>query len=81
MQKFYFDKKFKYIFFVKRSNFEIARIDFFTSPQYQEFFNYLDHLGGFFYERWGDAPVHSLALSLFAPKEKVCRFANPTFHF
>ena len=27
----------------------------------QAYFDYLDHTGGFFYERWGDAPVHSLA--------------------
>ena len=49
------------------SNFEIASLDFFRSPAYDEYFQWLDSTGGFFYERWGDAPVHSLALSLFLP--------------
>jgi len=35
------------------------------------YFDYLDHKGGFFYERWGDAPVHSIAASLFLPKRDI----------
>jgi len=31
-----------------------------TPQAYEEYFKYLDRTGGFFYERWGDAPVHSL---------------------
>jgi alpha 1,2-mannosyltransferase len=53
------------------SNFEIGDLRFYRSPQYLDFFNYLDQEGGFFYERWGDAPVHSLALGLFLRKEEV----------
>ncbi|KNC69729.1 hypothetical protein SARC_17757, partial [Sphaeroforma arctica JP610] len=37
----------------------------------QTFFNYLDQSGGFFYERWGDAVIHSLGVGLFADKSKV----------
>ncbi|SMN22200.1 similar to Saccharomyces cerevisiae YIL085C KTR7 Putative mannosyltransferase involved in protein glycosylation [Maudiozyma saulgeensis] len=46
------------------SNFEIAKIDVFDNEIYQNYFNYLDASGGFWQERWGDAPVHSLGLSL-----------------
>jgi mannosyltransferase len=53
------------------SNFEIADLDFFRSEIYEEYFNHLDRAGGFFYERWGDAPVHSIALGLFADASKV----------
>jgi alpha 1,2-mannosyltransferase len=31
----------------------------------------LDASGGFFYERWGDAPVHSIFASLFLKKDEV----------
>jgi alpha 1,2-mannosyltransferase len=31
----------------------------------------LDKAGGFFYERWGDAPVHSIAVGLFMDKKKI----------
>ncbi|KAK4058920.1 hypothetical protein OIO90_000366 [Microbotryomycetes sp. JL221] len=53
------------------SNFEIADMRFWRSKAYTDFFDYLDSKGGFFYERWGDAPVHSIAAALFLPKEKI----------
>ncbi|EGD90088.1 hypothetical protein H112_02559 [Trichophyton rubrum D6] len=43
------------------SNFEIARLDFFRSKAYEDFFTMMDRSGGFWNERWGDAPIHSLA--------------------
>lgn len=36
-----------------------------------DFFDHLDKQGGFFYERWGDAPVHSIAASLFLAKDEI----------
>eukprot|EP01041_Mallomonas_annulata_P004369 gene4369-8695_t len=56
------------------SNFEIASLTFFRSKQYREYFKYLDKTGGFFYERWGDAPVHTLALGLFARSDQIHQF-------
>lgn len=43
------------------SNFEIARLDWFRSKEYNDFFELMDRSGGFWMERWGDAPIHSLA--------------------
>ncbi|KAJ6036961.1 hypothetical protein N7540_001240 [Penicillium herquei] len=43
------------------SNFEIARLDWFRSKEYEDFFTMMDRSGGFWMERWGDAPIHSLA--------------------
>lgn len=53
------------------SNFEIADMNFWRSDTYRKFFDFLDAKGGFYYERWGDAPVHSIAAALFAPKEQL----------
>ncbi|KIY43542.1 glycosyltransferase family 15 protein [Fistulina hepatica ATCC 64428] len=58
------------------SNFEIADMDFWRGEQYQAFFNYLEAKGGFYYERWGDAPIHSMAASLFARKDQVHFFRD-----
>ncbi|KIY45679.1 glycosyltransferase family 15 protein, partial [Fistulina hepatica ATCC 64428] len=58
------------------SNFEIADMDFWRSPAYQAFFDYLEAKGGFYYERWGDAPVHSIAVALFLPKDKMHFFRD-----
>ncbi|KAK3339749.1 nucleotide-diphospho-sugar transferase [Lasiosphaeria hispida] len=52
------------------SNFEIARLSFFRSKEYEDFFQMMDHSGGFWMERWGDAPIHSLAAgALLAPRD------------
>ncbi|EPB82716.1 hypothetical protein HMPREF1544_10562 [Mucor circinelloides 1006PhL] len=53
------------------TNFEIARLDLWHTEAYQEFFEYLDHNGGFFYERWGDAPVHSIFAALYLHQDEV----------
>ncbi|CAO1601033.1 putative mannosyltransferase ktr4 [Xanthoria calcicola] len=58
------------------SNFEIADMEFFRSRAYEDYFNHLDRAGGFFYERWGDAPVHSIALGLFEDKSKIHWFRD-----
>ncbi|KAA1473257.1 glycosyltransferase family 15 protein [Dentipellis sp. KUC8613] len=53
------------------SNFEIADLDFWRGEAYSAFFDHLDAKGGFYYERWGDAPVHSIAAALFARKDQI----------
>lgn len=58
------------------SNFEIASLDFFRSDTYTAYFDHLDQAGGFFYERWGDAPVHSIALALFEDRNKIHWFKD-----
>jgi alpha 1,2-mannosyltransferase len=56
------------------SNFEIGDLRYFRSSEYIDYFDYLDKKGGFFYERWGDAPVHSLAAGLLLKKSEVLFF-------
>ncbi|KAK6455862.1 glycolipid 2-alpha-mannosyltransferase [Scheffersomyces xylosifermentans] len=58
------------------SNFEVASLNFWRSKAYRDYFEYLDKTGGFFYERWGDAPIHSIAASLFLPKDKIHYFED-----
>ncbi|KAG9560940.1 glycosyltransferase family 15 protein, partial [Aureobasidium melanogenum] len=58
------------------SNFEIADMNFWRSSAYEEYFEHLDRAGGFFYERWGDAPVHSIALGLFEDARKIHWFKD-----
>ncbi len=53
------------------SNFEIGDMDFWRRAPYSDYFDHLDRNGGFFYERWGDAPVHSIGLGLFEDASKI----------
>ncbi|SCZ90611.1 BZ3500_MvSof-1268-A1-R1_Chr9g10897 [Microbotryum saponariae] len=58
------------------SNFEIGDLNFFRGEAYRAYFDHLDRSGGFFYERWGDAPVHSIAAALFLNQTEVHWFKD-----
>ncbi|OWB66649.1 hypothetical protein B5S30_g1992 [[Candida] boidinii] len=58
------------------SNFEIGDLEFFNSEPYLKYFEHLDEAGGFYYERWGDAPVHSLGLSILMDKNEIYNFED-----
>ncbi|KAJ7214164.1 nucleotide-diphospho-sugar transferase [Mycena haematopus] len=53
------------------SNFEIASLDFWRGEAYTAFFEHLDARA-----RWGDAPVHSIAASLFLKKSQIHLFED-----
>ncbi|KAI5474440.1 alpha 1,2-mannosyltransferase, glycosyltransferase family 15 protein [Pseudohyphozyma bogoriensis] len=46
------------------------------NPQHLATDNLMNQEGGFFYERWGDAPVHSLAAALFLERDEIHFFQN-----
>ncbi|CDR44157.1 CYFA0S14e00254g1_1 [Cyberlindnera fabianii] len=58
------------------SNFEVGNLDFFRSEGYLAYFEHLNKAGGFYYERWGDAPVHSLAVALMMDKSELHYFED-----
>lgn len=58
------------------SNFEIGDLNFFRSEQNEAYFDWLDRSGGFYYERFGDAPIHTLSLAMFAPPSAVWFFRD-----
>jgi alpha 1,2-mannosyltransferase len=62
------------------SNFEIASLSWLRSQAYLDYFNHLDKAGGFFYERWGDAPVHSIAAALMLKKSEVHFFYDMGYY-
>ncbi|KAJ2720997.1 alpha-1,2-mannosyltransferase ktr1 [Coemansia sp. D1744] len=62
------------------SNFEIVDLSFYRSEAYESYFQHLDRAGGFFYERWGDAPVHSMAASILLRKEQIHWFEDIGYH-
>ena len=62
------------------SNFEIGNLDWLRSEAYVDFFDRLDKDGGFFYERWGDAPVHSIGAGLLLPKDQIHFFDDIAYY-
>ncbi|KAJ4390069.1 alpha 1,2-mannosyltransferase 2.4.1 [Gnomoniopsis smithogilvyi] len=62
------------------SNFEIGNLNWLRSQAYIDYFESLDKDGGFFYERWGDAPVHSIAAGLMLKKEEIHFFNDIAYY-
>jgi hypothetical protein len=62
------------------SNFEVGNLDWLRSKPYLDYFESLDKDGGFFYERWGDAPVHSIAAGLLLPKDEIHFFNDIAYY-
>lgn len=58
------------------SNFEVGNLNFFRGEAYGAYFDYLDRSGGFYYERWGDAPVHTIGLSLLLDRDQIHHFED-----
>lgn len=58
------------------TNFEIVDMDLFRREAYTKYFDHLNAAGGFYYERWGDAPVRSIALGLFEDKANIHWFKD-----
>ncbi|KAJ9449088.1 Glycolipid 2-alpha-mannosyltransferase 1 [Diplonema papillatum] len=62
------------------SNFEIGSLRWFRENEgYTAFFEHLDRSGGFFYERWGDAPVRTLGLSLLTELDQLYYFESVAY--
>ncbi|KKY15607.1 putative glycolipid 2-alpha-mannosyltransferase [Phaeomoniella chlamydospora] len=62
------------------SNFEIGNLNWLRSKAYLDYFEQLDKDGGFFYERWGDAPVHSIAAGLTLTKDEIHFFDDIAYY-
>ncbi|KAF3385359.1 Glycolipid 2-alpha-mannosyltransferase 1 [Penicillium rolfsii] len=62
------------------SNFEIGSLEWLRSKAYIDYFSSLDQDGGFFYERWGDAPVHSIAAATMLKREQIHFFNEIAYY-
>ena len=74
IQPHFFDKKPDATMYY--NNFEISRVDFWRSAPVQKYLTHIDGLSGIYYLRWGDAPIKSIAVSIFLPKEKTHCFKD-----
>lgn len=59
---------------------EIVQMDWFRSDPYQDYFRYLDSMGGFWLHRWGDHAVRTIAVGMWLPQEKVYEMDIPYGH-
>ena len=68
--------------FIFYNNFEMSKVSFWKSEEYQKYIDYIDQLGGIYYHRWGDAPVKTLAVAILVPKDQIHHFTDvPYKHY
>ncbi|KAI8880146.1 glycosyltransferase family 15 protein [Backusella circina FSU 941] len=53
------------------NNFMIVSLPFLRSNQYRILFEHVDNTGGFFYDRWSDSFLQTIAVSLFLNKKEI----------
>ncbi|KAL3420737.1 glycolipid 2-alpha-mannosyltransferase [Phlyctema vagabunda] len=58
------------------SNFEIGDLNSWRAAGHEAYFRWLDDAGGFYYERYGDAPFHTLSAALFLAKRELWFFRD-----
>ncbi|MCJ1368790.1 hypothetical protein MMC16_007938 [Acarospora aff. strigata] len=62
---------FPHIFY---NNFFVTRVQFWLRPDVQDWLTHLENVNGFYKFRWGDAPVQTVTLAIFAPIEHLVEF-------
>ncbi|KAF9914852.1 alpha 1,2-mannosyltransferase 2.4.1 [Lobosporangium transversale] len=54
----------------------IGRVDFFRSPEYKAYFDFIDQEGPIYYEKWNDAAVVTIGLSLLNRRTDITFMKN-----
>jgi alpha 1,2-mannosyltransferase len=62
------------------SAFDISDLRFLRSAAYQDYMGFLDHRGGFFYSRWSDSVVRSLAAGMLLKKQEILYVHDVAFY-
>ena len=58
------------------NNFEISHSSVWRSSRYRSFFEQVDREGGIYYNRWGDAAIKSIGVSLVVAESAIHRFSD-----
>ena len=58
------------------NNFEISSFSLWMSRSYSDYIEFIDRTGGIYYRRWGDAPIKTMAVTMFLPPTKVFLFTG-----
>jgi len=61
------------------TNFEISAMSVWTSQKYCGLVDYIDRRGGIYYRRWGDAPIKTIAVTLFVARNQTHHFADVAY--
>ena len=58
------------------NNFAVSSMLLWRSQEYRDYIYAIDQSGGIYQHRWGDAPLKSIAISMFVPRNKTHYFCD-----
>jgi hypothetical protein len=58
------------------NNFELSHVEVWTHPLWRAYISDIERLGKIFLERWGDAPIHTLAVAMMYRLNEIHRFSD-----
>ena len=61
------------------NNFEISSMKLWLSQNYKDYIDMIDQAGGIYYYRWGDAPIKTIAVTMFVPQSKTHMFRDVSY--
>ena len=61
------------------NNFEISSMKLWLSQNYKDYIDMIDQAGGIYYHRWGDAPIKTIAVTMFVPQSKTHLFRDISY--
>jgi alpha 1,2-mannosyltransferase len=56
------------------TNFEIAKVSWFLSSGYMDYFDHIDSIGGIYTKRWGDAPIRYIGVKSLMEDRNILDF-------
>jgi hypothetical protein len=62
------------------NNFEISHVSIWQNPVWKAFMKTIDESGGIYYLRWGDAPIHTIAISMILKVDQVHSFSDMGYY-
>lgn len=66
-----------YVFY---NNFEISHFSIWRTKLWREYSQYITSNGGIYMKRWGDAPIHTIGVSLLLDREDIYRFSDMNYY-
>ena len=62
------------------NNMFVTNVTLWTTAPMRPFLEYIDRQGGIYTNRWGDAPIHTVAVGLFLKSEQIHTFMDWNYY-
>jgi len=61
------------------NNFEISALSLWKSPVWRAYIDHIDNIGGIYTLRWGDAPLHTIGVTMMLDRHEIHAFTDISY--